>query len=187
LTEETSKGLDVGFEYHWVNGGSAEVVYFDQTIEDAIRFDLVDFSGYLQDAGTTHSRGVEISGVYPVTTSLRLLGNYTYNDAKDPNDDQRIRRPRNIANLGFELHPGIDSVTIQANLRVVKDVEDQSGGTRIDLDDYSALQASINWTVNSQLDLYLRGENLLNDDYQEVTTYNSAKTGVYTGFRIHFK
>jgi vitamin B12 transporter len=188
LREETSKGLDVGFEYHWKNAGYVEVVYFDQSIYNEITFDLVDFSGYLQSNGATHSRGIEIGGIYPLTQSFQLIGNYTYDDTEDPNHDQRIRRPRHIANVGFDLQPGIESVTIRTNLRVVKDTEDQvSGVGRLKLDDYSALEASINWTVNSQLDLYVRGENLLNDNYQEVTTYNTPKSSVYGGVRYHFR
>lgn len=187
LTEETSKGLDAGVEYHWHNGGSVEVVYFDQSITDEIRFDLVNFYGYLQDKGVTHSRGVEFSGVYPITKDLRLLGNYTYNDTQDPNDDQRVRRPRHIANIGVDFAP-VETVTVFANLRVAKDNEDQIFGTgRVKLDNYSALEASATWAVTSEFDVYIRGENLLRDDYQEVITYNVPKQAVYAGVRAHFK
>ena len=192
LTEETSKGLDIGFEYHWQNAGYVEVVYFDQSIEDQITYDLINYSGYLQEVGTTHSRGVEVSGIYPINNQFRLLGNYTYNDTEDPDDQQRIRRPLHVANLGFDLHPGLDSVTINANLRLVRDAEDSVYNAvtfeaeRQALDNYSALQASVTWAANKQLDLYVRGENLLNDDYQEVTTYNTPKSSVYAGVRYHF-
>jgi vitamin B12 transporter len=115
------------------------------------------------------------------------VGNYTYNETEDPNDDQRIRRPRHTANLGFDIEP-INRLTIHANLRIVKDNEDQIFGVgRVKLDDYNALQASINWAATSQLDLYVRGENLLNDDYQEVTSYNTSKAAVYAGARFHFR
>jgi len=45
----------------------------------------------------------------------------------------------------------------------------------------------VNWAVNKQLDLYVRGENLLNDDYEEVSTYNTPKASVYGGVRYHFQ
>lgn len=187
LTEETSKGLDAGVEYHWHNGGNLEVVYFDQSITDEIQFDLVNFYGYLQDSGVTHSRGVEVSGMYPIAKDLRLLGNYTYNDTQDPSDDQRIRRPRHVANIGVDFAP-VESVTVFANLRIVKDNEDQIFGVgRIRLDDYSALEASVNWAVNPLFDVYVRGENLLRDDYQEVVTYNVPKQAIYAGARYHFR
>jgi vitamin B12 transporter len=187
LKEETSKGFDAGVEYHWHNGGSVEVVYFDQTIDDEIIFDLDAFSGYLQDRGATHSRGVESSAMYPISSTFRLLGNYTYNETKDPAGEHRLRRPRHLANIGFDAQP-ITAVTVFANVRIVRDTQDQIFGVgRISLDDYSAIEASVSWAVNAQLDLYVRGENLLRDDYQEVNTYNVAKGAIYAGARFHFR
>lgn len=187
LTEETSKGVDVGAEYHWASGGNVNIVLFDQRIDDAVHFDLVNYYGYLQDVGQTRSRGVEISGLYPVAKDFRLLGNYTYNDTEDPNGNLRIRRPRNIANLGFDFAP-VEAVTVFANLRIVRDNEDEVFGIgRIEMDDYSALEASVNWAVTSQFDLYVRGENLLRDDYEEVVTYNIPKEALYAGVRFHFR
>jgi vitamin B12 transporter len=193
LEEETSKGFDIGFEYHWHNASYLEIVYFDQAIHDAISYDLVNSTGYLQDSGTAHSRGVELSGIYHLNDQLHLLGNYTYNDTEDPEGNQRVRRPRHIANLGFDLQPGIESVTIHANLRIVRDAEDTVynpvtfDAERKKLDNYSTLQASINWSINKQLDVYIRGENLLRDDYEEITTYNTPKASVYGGMRYHFR
>ncbi|HET8711645.1 MAG TPA: TonB-dependent receptor, partial [Spongiibacteraceae bacterium] len=193
LKEETSKGLDLGFEYHWHNAGYVEVVYFDQSIYNEITYDLINYSGYLQENGASHSRGVELSGIYPIGEQFRLFGNYTYNDTEDVNDQQRIRRPRHIANLGFDLQPGIDSVTIHANWHIVRDAEDAVTNPvtyeleRVKLDNYNTLQASINWAVNKQIDLYVRGENLLNKNYQEVVTYNTPKASVYAGVRYHFQ
>ena len=187
LTEEGSKGFDAGVEYHWHAGGSAEIVFFDQSITDEIRFDLINFYGYLQESGVTHSRGVELSGMYPLTKEFRLLGNYTYNDTEDPDDNQRVRRPRHVANIGFDYSP-IATVTVFTNLRMVRGNEDQIFGVgRVELDNYSALEASVNWAVNSQFDVYVRGENLLRDDYQEVVTYNIPKEAVYAGVRFHFR
>ena len=140
----------------------------------------------MQEQGTTFSRGVEVSGIYPLTKAFRLVGNYTYNDTEDPDGDQRARRPRQILNFGFDMLP-VDEITIHANLRVVKDVKDNLYPTgQVELDDYNSFSASINWATTNQLDLYLRGENLLDDDYQEANGYNTAKSAVYAGARFHF-
>lgn len=184
LTEETSKGFDAGFEYRWQNGAYVEVVYFDQEIKDAIDFDIANYSGYLQDVGRTQSRGVEMTGIYPVSSAFRIVTNYTYNDTEDPNGDQRLRRPRHIGNIGFDAQP-FEKIALHMNLRSVKDAED-FGTPRVKLDDYNTLSASVNWAVSSQLDLYVRGENLLRDDYQEVETYNVPKSAIYAGARFHF-
>lgn len=187
LTEETSEGFDAGIEFHSKAGASLAVTYFEQSIKDEIIYDLVGYSGYLQNVGDTHSRGVEVEGIYPVAANFRLIGNYTYNDTEDPDDNQRVRRPRHVANIGFDYTP-IPAVTVHADLRTVRDNEDQIFGVgRVELDNYSALSASVNWAINTQFDVYVRGENLLNDDYQEVITYNAPKAAVYGGVRVHFK
>ncbi len=187
LKEETSKGFDIGFEYRWQNSAYAEVVYFDQKIKNAIDFDLINFTGYLQDSGKTKSRGVELIGIYPLTKTMRLVGNYTYNDTETSDGEQRLRRPRHVGNVGVDAQL-TESITLHTNLRAVKDQEDTVFGVgRIALDDYATLSASINWTATKELDLYIRGENLLSDDYQEVNTYNVAKSAVYAGLRLHFR
>jgi vitamin B12 transporter len=184
--EETSRGFDAGFEYRWHNDSYFEAVYFDQRIEDAIDYDPTT-SGYLQDDGTTFSRGVELTGIYPVTKYFRLISNYTYNDTEKSNGEQRARRPRHIANLGLDFQP-IDRVTVHANLRLVKGIKDDLYPTgQIKLDDYNSFSASINWAATNQLDLYIRGENLLDDDYQEANGYNTAKSAVYVGAKLHFR
>lgn len=193
LKEETSRGIDAGFEYHWQQGANLEVVYFDQKIDDLIYFDPVArppsywSSGYLQDAGSSRSHGVEASGEYPINDQLRLSANYTYNDAHDPAGERRVRRPRHIANLGGVFSP-IAPLTISANLRLVRDVLDaEFGMPSMHLDNYNLLDANISWAFNPSLEVYVRGENLLNDDYQEALGYNTAGRAFYTGLRYHFR
>ena len=91
LSEETSKGYDVGIEYFSENGLHLEAVYFDQQIEDEIYFDLVSFSGYLQGNGGSESRGVELIAAYPLNHNWELTSPLTtlkiqmaFNDRADP-------------------------------------------------------------------------------------------------------
>ena len=62
LKEESSEGFDLGLEYYDTNGLVAEVVAFNQSIEDEIVFDNVSFQGYLQGSGTSKSKGAGIVG-----------------------------------------------------------------------------------------------------------------------------
>ncbi|HWK54420.1 MAG TPA: TonB-dependent receptor, partial [Hyphomicrobiales bacterium] len=80
LNQEKSRGAEAGVEYFTDAGLHLELVYFNQEVKDAIYFDLETFSGYLQDVGTSRSRGVEFNSTIPVGESLELRGNYTYND-----------------------------------------------------------------------------------------------------------
>ncbi|MDR2212622.1 MAG: TonB-dependent receptor, partial [Pseudomonadales bacterium] len=80
LAQEKSRGAEAGLEYFTADGLHLEAVYFDQKVEDAIYFDLSSFSGYLQDAGLSRSRGIELSGQFHLSETVDVSVNYTYND-----------------------------------------------------------------------------------------------------------
>ena len=187
LNEEQSEGYDFGVEYHASNGLFIELVYFNQQVTDAIEFDLNSFSGYLQDKGTSKSKGVELSFEMPLPGSFTVYSNYTYNNAKDSSGEQRSRRPRHSANLGFshvalngKLNSSIDA-RYAANAK-----NDIFGLGLVDLDDYHVVNINIRYALLPELELYARGENILQENYQEVTGYNTAGAAIYGGLRYTF-
>ena len=183
LKEEKSRGLDIGVEYFANSGLHLEAVYFDQTIEDEIYFDLVVYSGYLQGSGDTDSRGVELIGEAPIAGSWHLSGNYTYNDTENSSGSTRIHRPKHLANLGLlYLH---DSGRFKANLYVrgSYDAIDIDGS---ELDDYEVVNINTSFNITQALELYGRVENLLDEDYQQVPSYNTSGAAGYAGVRYSF-
>ncbi|MDX9874185.1 MAG: TonB-dependent receptor [Spongiibacteraceae bacterium] len=181
LQEEKSRGGELGIEHWWHSGAHIELVWFHQQVEDVIDFDLASWSGYLQTAGKTRSQGVELSGSLPLG-SVAVHGSYTYNDTEAVTGGPRLRRPRHLANLGFSWNL---TAHLQAavNWRTAQHALDQLNGVDIRLDDYQVLDATLSWQVTDQLDLYLRGENLLDDDYEEVATHRTAGATIYGGLR----
>lgn len=187
LEEETSEGYDLGIEYHASNGLFVELVYFDQEIDNEIEFDLIDFSGYLQQSGTTESTGAELSVELPITAGLIINGNYTYNDTEGSDGLQRSRRPRNTANIGASYTGLDDKLKVTFNARFVKDsVNDIFGIGQVELDDYHVVDANIAYTLQPALELYVRGENIFDQEYEEITGFNSGGASIYTGFRYQF-
>lgn len=181
LDEEISSGYDIGIEFHGASGLFLEAVYFSQQVEDAIYFDLAGFSGYLQENGTTDSTGIELSAEGPVTGPLSFFSNYTYNDTETSTGDQRVRRPLHSGNVGLKgKHSQWNWMTA---VRFANDAEDEVAGTRVDLDDYQVLDATVSYTGFRSLELYVRGQNLLDNDYEEVIGFNTAGTAFTLGFR----
>ena len=187
LDEEKSEGYDLGIEYHASNGLFVELVYFNQEITDAIEFDLTTFSGYLQDKGVSKSKGAELSFEMPLPASLNIYANYTYNDAKDSQGDQRARRPLHAANLGLS-HSAFDGrLNTSIDARYAADAQNNIFGIGlVDLDDYHVVNLNVRYALLPELELYARGENILDEDYQEVTGFNTAGASVYGGFRYTF-
>ena len=62
----------------------------------------------------------------------------------------------------------------------------QEGLDGEDLDNYEVLDLTASFNVYSGLDIYGRVENLLDEDYEEVPTYNTSGAAVYAGLRYSF-
>ncbi|HUO68626.1 MAG TPA: TonB-dependent receptor, partial [Gammaproteobacteria bacterium] len=184
LSEETSRGYDLGVEYDTKLGLHVEATYFDQDIHNEIYFDPVGFSGYLQSAGAgSASKGFEVAAEVPLGAGLRLLANWTSNDAKDLTGEPRLRRPKDLANIGLEYQARSQKLELMASYRLARDAVDV-GGAR--LDDYDVVDLSASYSLNPRFELYGRIENATNEQYQEVAGYNTAGRSLYGGVRMHF-
>ena len=183
LNEENSKGHDLGIEYDTANGLHFEVTYFDQDIEDEIFFDLVNFSGYLQSAGTSTSKGIELGTAVPIGDNWRLLANWTNNEAENSTNQQRLRRPENIANLGFLYRPIDGRFSFITNYRLARDAVDVGF---VPLDDYEVLDLSLNVDLDDNVEVFARLQNATDETYQEVAGFYSAGRSLYAGARWKF-
>lgn len=181
LIQEESKGWEAGVEY-FLAALRLEAVYFDQDIENAIFFDLSAFSGYLQDVGTSNSKGVELIAELPLGEAFTVNGNYTYNETERPDGSQRLRRPQNLFNLGL-LYKGMDGrLNLNGFYRSQGDALDTTGP----LDDFAVLDLTASFQFSDSLRLYGRIENALDEEYEEVLGYNSAGSAAYIGLNFRF-
>jgi vitamin B12 transporter len=183
LKEEQSSGFDIGLVWAADSGHYLELVYFDQTVEDEIFFDQIDFSGYLQGSGETDSSGVEILGQWLLGSGFEFSGNYTYNDTDRSDGNQRIRRPEHLVNLQLAWQ-GLD-----AKLRVTLHVRGAYDAIDINdeaLDDYEIVNLNAEYAITQGLSVYGRVENLLDEDYEEVPGYNTPGAAAYAGVRYSF-
>ncbi|MDX1490285.1 MAG: TonB-dependent receptor [Pseudohongiellaceae bacterium] len=186
LSEEISKGYEAAIEYYGANSLRLELAYFDQKVKDAIDFDLVNYSGYIQDFGESQSKGVELSGEIALATQWTLLGNYTYNDTERPSGLQRLRRPEHLSNIGVRWHSSDERIKISAHYRRSENSIDENFGTIIELSDYEVLDVGLRYALSPQVELYGRVDNLLDEEYQEVFGYNSIARAAYIGVRLNF-
>jgi len=187
LKEEQSKGYDVGVDVYTSGGSSFGVTYFDQRITDEIFFDLAAFSGYLQQDGQTRSRGVEVSFEHPVTYTVTVFGHATYNKTLTRENEQRIRRPEKVGNLGIDLAFLQGKLNLLGNLRVVRDAIDEIFGVgTVALDDYELIDISLQYRVNRELGLHARLENALDENYEQVTGFSTPGRAIIAGFKFNF-
>lgn len=188
LKEEVSEGFDLGVELYSASGYTAQFAYFDQKVEDEIYYDKLSGTGYyFQGDGISHSRGVELAVELPIASHFAISGNYTYNDTLSDEDRARERRPRHLANLALHASAFDERVRALINLRMVRDaVDDVYSIGRVPLDDYQVVDISAQYRPLSQLTLFARLENAANEQYQEITGFNTSGRAFYAGVKYVF-
>jgi vitamin B12 transporter len=182
LTEETSEGFDVGLEYDAARL-HLEVTYFDQEIHDAIEFDLLTFSRYVQSTGVSTSTGVEIAANVSVGERWQIIANWTHNDAEDAAGAPRLRRPENVGNLGVLYRAPNERLSFLANWRVADEAVDVGNAV---LPSYEVLDLSMSFKASELFEIYGRVQNATDESYYEAVGYNTAEQAIYGGARLRF-
>ncbi len=186
LEEETSEGYEAGIEW-LMDSHRLELVFFHSRIEDLIFFDMTSFAGYLQATGTTESEGVELSGRVNLLDAMTLGTSYTYNktelDETTGMSGQRPRRPKHLYNVSIEYQLWQDRVSLAALYRGARDMIENASTV---IEDYDVLDVNASWRVRGNAEIYLRMVNALDEEYQEVPTYNTSGSAAYIGARFHF-
>ena len=185
LVEETSKGYEAAAEYFSPQGLRMELVYFNQTVRDAIYFGLATYSGYLQDIGDSESEGVEVSALLPLSEQLSLTANYTWNDTRRPDGQQRQRRPKDLGNVGLSYLSADQRLGLHAFYRTSRRAVDQLGSVVSDLDNYHVIDFSASYRFTDNVELYARIENAQDARFEEVLGYHNARRAAYIGARMN--
>lgn len=191
LAPEESTSWDAGVEQSLFDGRAlVDVTWFEATLEEEIvtvftpSFEAMP----INQPGESDRRGVEISGTAQLATGWTLDGSYTYLNADDPDGQTEVRRPRHSgsANVNFAFLDGRGN----ANLGVVFNGEQEDSEfipttpeARVTLDDFVLLNAAVSFAVNDRVQLFVRGENLLDQDYTQVFGFDSPGIAGYLGVR----
>jgi vitamin B12 transporter len=129
-------------------------------------------------SGISRQKGLELTSSWLVSESFVLDASYTYTDSTQNGVDE-IRRARHLGSLNL-LWRAQDNLTINANA--------QHNGTQTDiggvtLDAFTLVNVNANFNATDKLDLYLRLDNLFDEDYQEVFGYQTLGFGASLGLR----
>lgn len=185
LLSESSWGGDAGFEqYFWEKKASVSAAYFHNAIENLILFTGIPLQA--RNIARARTQGVELEGKFDPFKDLEFRANYTYLDAVDTGDGNRlIRRPWHSGRAGLSWHSGkfrfnLDWVFIGTR-------EDRTGAAgrppREKNPGYTRLDALLSFDLNRHLEIYFRGEDLTNDHYDEVLGFDSPSTRFFVGMK----
>ena len=186
LVPEESFGWDAGIEFTLPDRRSTvDFAYFRANLENEIR----GFGSTMinLDGESTRS-GVEVAFKSKLLSWLYLGASYTYLDAEEPGGTEEIRRPRHSgkASLTAKFDDGRGTFHIAAIYNGA--MKDQNFGTFpatvVTLDEYVLVNAAVSYKVHPNVELFGRVENLLNEDYQEISGYATPGIAAYAGVRI---
>lgn len=193
LKPEGSKGWEAGLR--WQRGGTRLGItgFSNRLIGEIVgTYDpLTSIAGTANASGESHRRGIEIEVEHRFSGVFSLALNYSFLDADEQSVSggavvKEVRRPRH----GFNLIAGGSAGTFSwgasaawVGRRTDSDFDFFPAPTVV-LDDYLLASLNIGWRVSRRFEVYVRAENALNADYQDVVGYRTAGRTVNAGLRI---
>ena len=178
LKEERSEGWELGLRD--VSGAVTwDLTYFNQQITDAIIFDLVNYSGYVQISGESKSTGIEASVNWQLAERFSVGGFLSQLDAEDSQGAQLPYRPELTTQLDARYNDGDSSWMLIA--RHTADRLDEFGSP---LSDYTVMDATFSRKVTDSINLSVRAENLTNQAYTDIAGYRSPRRALYLGIKL---
>lgn len=182
LRPETSTGYDIGLEGSAWNV-TAGAIWFHNDIKNLIATDPVTFSTVI-NLNRARTQGVEVFAAWTPLEELRLRADYTFTEAQDKATGlQLIRRPAHKASLtgGWQFRPDAD---ISATLLYVGPWFDGSRDfvmPRLKTDGYVTVNLAARWQATQLLTLFVRGDNLFDESYENPVGFLGAERAFYVG------
>ncbi|CAN5428145.1 TonB-dependent receptor [soil metagenome] len=185
LTPETSFGYDAGIDQSLFDGRVVlSVTGFANDFSNLINFVSTTARplGSYVNVARAETSGLEVGADVVILPGLiKFNAAYTYLHAIDLSNGAILaRRPKNLARFALTITP-TDKWTIEPRVTTVSkrfssanQVGQVDAYTRVDL--YTEYKIDANWKV------FARGENILNEHYQEVLNFGTTGPAAYAGF-----
>jgi len=190
LRPEFSKGWDVGARQQLFDGLLFfDVTYFRNDFNNLIVFDPTipgPFGGALNNVERALASGMETTASCQLTRDTFVNASYTMTDTEDLiTGAQLLRRPRNKMTLHVNKRFLDDLASINLYMYFIgkrRDIDAVGGVTK--LNNYTLLNVSGTCQLTDRWQLFVRGDNLTNTDYEQVYGFASAGISGYAGLRF---
>jgi vitamin B12 transporter len=175
LDPEESEGYDVGIEQTIGDDRLiVDVTYFENDIENLI----VGTATTFRNVNQAETDGWEVTGDLKIREFWTVSSTYTYTDARDLTADQPLaRRPKQKTTIRTTVRPS-DRLSGTVSWRQFIERFDTSGNR---LDNYKVVDVSLRYRAWDGLTITARLNNLMDEDYQEVSGFTSPGFNGYVG------
>ena len=193
LKPEHSTGWDAGIEQGFLdNRLTVDVTYFRSRLHDEIATVYLATGQSTIDNldGTTHRQGVEISATAHPTDWLDLTATYTYTDARNPEGEESLRRPKHAASFDatarFDEGRGRVSLGVAYNGNQKDTFFGPAGSEVVTLDNYTLVSAKVSYDLTREMTVFALAQNIFDEDYEEIYSYRAPGFAAYGGVRVRF-
>lgn len=189
LQPETSKGWELGLDQPLSENITAGFTYFQTDYDDFITY--VGWGLPNQNINRASAEGCESYLDIQLLDNLSVRNSYTYqdNDDKSSSNGFEIRRPQHQVSVSINYEPTTEwNIHLNINYRGSTDDTDFTAfpATPVKNDAVTLVTLASSYQLTKQIQLFGRINNLLDEDYESVYGYNTARLGVYGGIRLKF-
>jgi vitamin B12 transporter len=180
LSPEQSFGYDAGIDQALFGGRvNLSVTGFANSFRQLIEFNSTAMRYF--NVARAETSGLEVGGDVDILPGfLRVKAAYTNLRAKDLSTNRILaRRPAHFANVSVSITP-IPDWLIEPRLTMVSDRFSGPNETGL-LEAYTRLDIYTEYRFNPSWKTFVRGENVLNQRYQEVLNFGTTGPAVYAG------
>jgi vitamin B12 transporter len=196
LEPEESTSWELGIDQQ-IGDWNLAATLFDAELEneiDGFVYDAVNV-GYTaaNKEGRSQRQGGELTAGISIDDSLSINATYTYTDSVESDGAggyrDEVRRARHTASFNLSWQ-ALDNLHINTNAQYNGSQLDQffppwpAPSEMVTLSDYTLLNINANYSASDRLDIYLRLDNLLDEDYEEVFGYQTLGFGASLGLRF---
>lgn len=199
LKPEESDAFEFAIEKSW-NNSQLELIYFNQDLENEINgFVFEPNSGLFTAAnqvGESKREGFEFNFSGTLTDQLGMQFNYTHTDATEENASgeqvTEVRRPENMASLSMDYRFADKRAQLYGQLNYQDDQLDvffdpaTFVSSNVKLDSFTTFDLTFSWQLNKNIQLFVKGQNLLDEEYEEVLGYARPGAAYSIGLKSRF-
>ena len=172
-----------------LSGFGFYVTPFYQQVEDLLEYNYT-FYYYDNIPGKSDIQGVETGYRRSFDTVASMFSvDYTYTDAKRADGKRLLRRPRHRAVMGWTVYP-TEKWSFNINVEYANDRMDLRyvgfTPTYVQKGEYIVWNAVVNYGFEEYGGIYLKVNNLFDEEYQLVDGYNTEEQSIYAGWRFSY-
>jgi len=186
LEPEKTTGWETGIEQNlWDDRFQLGITYFSNSFSNLIDFDYTQ--GYI-NIKKASTQGLEFTFRAIPVDNLHLAAVYSNIKAIDENTEEYLlRRPKNRLSLSLDYTFAQKAVFhLSLNYTGKRDDIYFSGwtSTRVTMDQYSLVNAAFSYSILKNLAVFIRLDNLLDEEYEIIKGYGTPGFSVYGGIAI---